>query len=158
MDGRIVWEVVDQLVVARVHGGETGRELAEGHAEMLTSVRSSGRTSILYDLRELDVQLAKALLQQEESGCEAGGLRLRRAIVVSDMTVGYLARLAFSADDSRVFFGDYEAAVRYLSKDSLPRSAWSVAVGEERRVRERRSQIERQVAGRRGSLEDPTNR
>ena len=41
-------------------------------------------------------------------------------LVVSDMAVGYLARLAFSADDWRVFFGDYDAAVRYLSKDSLP--------------------------------------
>ena len=155
MDGRLTCEIVGQFVVARVHGGPTAKALADGHAEMLTLVRSSGHTSILYDLRELDVQSAKALLQQETIEREVGGLRLRRAIVVSNMSVGYLARLAYSADDCRVFFGDYEAAVGYLSEGGLPTSAWSLAVSEERRVRERRSQVERQLAGRRGRPEDP---
>ena len=158
MDGRLSCEVVGQCVVAKVYGEPAAAALARGHADMLTLVRSSGHTSILYDLRELDVQFAKALFQQETIEREISGLRLRRAIVVSNMSVGYLARLAFSADDCRVFFGDYEAAVRYLSQGGLPTSAWSFAVSEERRVRERRSQVERQVAGRRGGSEDSTNR
>ena len=148
VDGRLTCAVVGQYVVVRVLGGPTTAvALAEGHAELLTLVRSSGHTSILYDLRELDVQSAKALLQQER---EASDLRLRRAVVVSNTSVGYLARLAFSADECGVFFGDYESAVRYLSRGGLPASAWSLAVSDERRVRERRSQVERQVAGRRG--------
>ena len=121
-------------------------------------MRSSGYTSILYDLRDLDFPLAKVLLSRETIEREAHGLRLRRAIVVSNMAVGYLARLAFSADDCRVFFGDCEAAVGYLSKGGSPTSAWSLAVGEDRRVRERRSQIERQVAGRRAKPVDPVTR
>jgi hypothetical protein len=150
VDGRLTCEVVGQHVVARVLGGPTtAAALEEGHAELLTLVRSSGHTSVLYDLRELDVQSAQALLQQESSEREASDLRLRRAIVVSNMSVGYLARLAFSADECGVFFRDYDSAVRYLSKGGLPTSAWSLAVSEERRVRERRSQVERQVAGRR---------
>ena len=150
MDGRLTCEVVGQYVVVRVLGGPTAAALAEGHADLLTLMRSSGHTSVLYDLRELDVESAKALLHQESSERAGGYVRLRRAVVVSNTSVGYLARLAFSADECAVFFGDYESAVRYLSRGGLPTSAWSLAVSEERRVRERRSQVERQVAGRRG--------
>ena len=156
MDGRFICEVTGQLIVARLQGALAARVLEEGQAQIVSLVRSSRNASVLYDLRDLHFPLAQVLLHQQTIEHQVNSLPLRRAVVVSDVSVAYLARLAFSASDCRVFCGDYDAAAQYLSRGGQPTSAWSLAVSEDRRARERRSQVERQVAGRRRSAGDST--
>jgi hypothetical protein len=43
-----------------------------------------------------------------------GATRLKRAILVPDTKLAYLARLAFGDGDYRVFYDDRTAAVRWL--------------------------------------------
>ena len=152
MHGPFACEVVDQIVVARFQGEQSEGVLGAVHAEILTLVRTSGTQAVLYDFLHLSFPSAKVLLHQEALEHEIYGLRLRQAVVVPNASIGYLARLAFSADDCLVFLNDYAAAVRFLADGGAPSSAWSVAVGEERRVRERRCQVERRPAGRRTSV------
>ena len=42
-------------------------------------------------------------------------MRLKRAIVVPDSKLAYLARLAFGEGDYRVFYDDIVGAVRWLT-------------------------------------------
>jgi len=144
----VACEVVGELIVARLQGEPTAGSLEGCQAQIMSLARASGVRGVLYDLREL-VLPGTALLHQQALEHEIRALRLRRAVVVPNASIGYLARLAFSADDCPVFYGDYDGAVRCLTVGNPPTSAWSLAVGEDRRIRERRSQVERQLPGRR---------
>ena len=144
MDGRFACELVNHIVVATLQGEPTKGILEACQAEVLAVVRGSGMRAVLYDFRQLSQgPSAKVLLHQEALDHETNGLKLRRAVVVSNSAVGYLARLAFSADGCLVFLNDYAAAVRFLSRGSPFWPAWSVAVDDERRVREHRCQVDR---------------
>ncbi len=148
IDGHFACEVLDQVIVVRLQGEPTARMLEECQAEVISLVQTSGLQAVLYDLRPL-VDPGTALLHQQALEQEIRGMGLRRAVIVSGSSIGYLARLAFSADACSVFYNDYDAAVRFLAEGHLPSSAWSLAVSEDRRIRERRSQVERQLPGRR---------
>ena len=144
MDGRLTCELVNNVVVATLQGEPTERVLEQCRAEILALARRSGIRAVLYDFRQLSLApSAKVLLHQEALDHETPGMKLRRAVVVPDTSIGYLARLAFSADDCLVFLNDYAAAVRFLSKGTPSWSAWSLAVGEERRFQERRCRVDR---------------
>ncbi len=58
----------------------------------------------------VDVPWSQRLLDDQ-----LGAIRLKRAIVVSDTKLAYLARLAFGDGDYRVFYDDRAAAVRWLT-------------------------------------------
>ena len=144
MHGPFLCELVDHMVVARLQGQPTEAVLEECQAEILSLVRAAGVQAVLYDFRQLSFPpSAKVMLHQEALEQETHGLKLRRAVVAPNTSIGYLARLAFSADDCLVFLNDYAAAVRFLSEGSPSWSAWSLAVGEERRFRERRCRVDR---------------
>ena len=148
IDGHFACEAVGQLIVVRLQGDPTARMLEECQAEVISLVQTSGLQAVLYDLRRI-VNPGTDLLHQQTLEQEIRGMGLRRAVIVSDASIGYLARLAFSADACSVFYNDYDSAVRCLVEGNLPSSAWSLAVSEDRRIRERRSQVERQLPGRR---------
>jgi hypothetical protein len=54
---------------------------------------------------------------QRELDEQLGPIRLKRAIVVPNSRLAYLARLAFGEGDYRVFYNDMVAAIRWLSDD-----------------------------------------
>ena len=57
---------------------------------------------------------------QRELDESLGDVRLRRAIVVPNTRLAYLARLAFGEGDYRVFYNDMIAAAKWLSEDAAP--------------------------------------
>ena len=63
---------------------------------------------------------------QRELDEKLGELHLRRAIVVPDRKLAYLARLAFGEGDYRVFYNDIAAAVKWLTETPLPARLTSV--------------------------------
>ena len=144
MQRPFVCEVQGQIVVATLQGQPTEAVLEECQNKILSLICGSGIRAVLYDFRQLSVAPpAKVLLHQEALDQETHGLKLRRAVVVPTASIGYLARLAFSADGCLVFLNDYAAAVRFLSRGNPFWPAWSVAVDDERRARERRCQVDR---------------
>jgi hypothetical protein len=61
----------------------------------------------------VDVALAQRKLDEE-----LGSVHLRRAIVVPNTRLAYLARLAFGEGDYRVFYSDMTAAIMWLGQES----------------------------------------
>jgi hypothetical protein len=73
------------------------------------------RPAFLYDALELELPTVDPALVQQQLESELDPhLRLRRAIVVPNSRVAYLARLAFGEGDYRVFYNDMCAALQWL--------------------------------------------
>ena len=106
---------VGDLVVARVRGEPTIELLAECQDRVLALVKASGRGRVLLDTLEMLPPPVDVPLAQRDLDLRLDGIRLRRAVVVPDTKLAYLARLAFGDGDYRVFYNDMIAAVQWLS-------------------------------------------
>jgi len=140
MDEGFLCEAVGSLVVVRLNRPTSERVLEECQLSMLETLQQTGSKAVLYALREMQSTSVHVLLYQRILNEHVRHLDLRRAIVVPNTHVAYLARLAFGVGDYKLFYDDFEAAKRFL-RDASPFSSadWSVRVTEERRLRERRS-------------------
>ena len=119
MDGQLWVEPVGDLIIARVRGQPSESLLRECQERVLQIARDTiGQRvqKVLYDALEMesppvDVPLAQRVLDESLSD-----IHLRRAIVVPNTRLAYLARLAFGDGDYRVFYNDMTAAVAWLSE------------------------------------------
>jgi hypothetical protein len=55
---------------------------------------------------------------QQQLDAQLDGVQLRRAIVVPNTKLAYMARIAFGEGDYRVFYSDIAAAIRWLTAHS----------------------------------------
>jgi chromate reductase, NAD(P)H dehydrogenase (quinone) len=105
-------EVIDRIVTVRVRG-EPSKELIEAcHARVLEVSRLNAITAVLYDARAMqaptiDVPWTQRTLDEQAQP------DLKRAIVVPDAKLAFLARVAFGEND-RVFYNDVSGAIRWL--------------------------------------------
>jgi hypothetical protein len=113
-----VWvELVGDLVIARVRGEPTETLLRECQEKVLFLVRDAGRGKVLYDTLEMDAPPVDVPWSQRALDENLGDIKLRRAIVVPNSKLAYLARLAFGEGNYRVFYNDMVAAIKWLSAD-----------------------------------------
>ena len=117
MKGQAWVELVGDLVVARVRGEPTEDILRECQEQVLFLVRDAGRGKVLYDTLEMEAPPVDVPWSQRRLDEQLGPVQLRRAIVVPNSKLAYLARLAFGEGDYRVFYNDIVAAVRWLSDE-----------------------------------------
>jgi hypothetical protein len=120
MQGQAWVELVGDLVVARVRGEPTEAILRECQDQVLFLVRDAGRGKVLYDTLEMEAPPVDVPWVQRELDEKLGTVKLRRAIVVPNSKLAYLARLAFGEGDYRVFYNDIVAAVRWLCEEPTP--------------------------------------
>jgi len=118
--GEIWVELVGDLVVARVRGEPTEQLLRETQDKVLFLVRDAGRGKVLYDTLEMTAPPVDVPWVQRELDEQLGPVKLKRAIVVPNSRLAYLARLAFGEGDYRVFYNDMVAAVKWLAEDAAP--------------------------------------
>jgi hypothetical protein len=119
MDGQLWVEPVGALIVARVRGQPTEQLLRECQDRVLQIARDrkdAGIHRVLYDALEMESPPVDVPLAQRELDQGLRDIRLRRAIVVPNTRLAYLARLAFGEGDYRVFYSDIAAAVVWLSE------------------------------------------
>ena len=119
MDGQLWVEPVGNLIIARVRGQPTEELLRDCQQRVIRIALDSRDTSVhnvLYDALEMESPPVDVPLAQRELDEALGALRLRRAIVVPNTRLAYLARLAFGEGDYRVFYNDIIAAVAWLSR------------------------------------------
>ena len=111
-------ELVGDLIVARIRGEPNEQLLRETQEKVLFLVRDSGRGKVLYDTLEMDPPPVDVPWSQRELDEKLGPVKLRRAIVVPNSRLAYLARLAFGEGDYRVFYSDMVAAIKWLTESS----------------------------------------
>lgn len=122
MEQQQLWiEPVGQIIIVRVRGECTEQVLTEMHARVLQLVEDTGQLRILYDALEMEAPSIDALMLQQkhehESRAILGGVALRKAILVPNTKLAYLARIAFGEfgeGEYRVFYNDLAQAVRWL--------------------------------------------
>jgi hypothetical protein len=117
MHGQAWVELVGDLVIARVRGEPSEQLLKETQDKVLFLVKDAGRGKVLYDTLEMEAPPVDVPWAQRALDEQLGPVKLRRAIVVPNSRLAYLARLAFGEGDYRVFYNDMVAAVRWLSED-----------------------------------------
>ncbi len=119
MKGQAWVELVGDLVIARVRGEPSEELLRTTQEQVLFLVRDAARGKVLYDALEMDAPPVDVPWAQRGLDEQLGSIKLRRAIVVPNSRLAYLARLAFGEGDYRVFYNDMVAAVKWLS-DEVP--------------------------------------
>jgi len=113
-------EPVGKLVVARIRGDATEEVLRSCQSKVLAIIADTGIRCVLYDLLEAQVLSPDVALSQVRLDEGVGGVGLRRAIVVPNTHLAYMARLAFGHSDHRVFYSDIAGAIRWLEQDGSP--------------------------------------
>lgn len=110
-------EVVGDIIVARLRGEPTEQILRQCQEQVLFLVRDAERGKVLYDTLEMEAPSIDLPWVQRALDEELGAIKLRRAIVVPNSKLAFLARIAFGEGDYRVFYNDLIAAVKWLSED-----------------------------------------
>lgn len=118
MKGSFVVELAGAMAIVRFRGEATEALLLECHEHLLDVVRKEGRQKILYDAREMTTpDLDLVFLQRHLVDARYLGDSLRRAIVVSNTKLAYLARLAFGEGEYEVFYNDVASAIQWLERE-----------------------------------------
>lgn len=118
MQGSFSVELAGDIVIVRFRGEASEALLLECHEHLLDVVRTAGRQKILYDALEMTTPpLDLVFMQRQMVDGRYLGDSLRRAIVVSNTKLAYLARLAFGEGDYEVFYNDLESALEWLENE-----------------------------------------
>jgi ribosomal protein L1 len=118
MEGRVWVEPVGNLIIARVRGEPSEALLRECQERVLQLVKDTRQGRVLYDALEMVSPTVDVAWSQRTLDAELDDVRLRRAIVVPNTRLAYLARLAFGEGDYRVFYNDMTAAVTWLAAEA----------------------------------------
>lgn len=112
-----VWvEPIGSIIMARLRGAASEAMMQDCRDRVLTLVKDTHYRKVLYDGLEMDSVTVDLALIQQKFEAEMCGLQLRRALVVPNSRVAYLARLAFGEGDYRVFYNDMASAIKWLEE------------------------------------------
>ena len=114
MNEQLWIEPVGDIIIARMRGTPTEALLRECQQRILTLVKDTGHGRILHDVLEMLPPPIEVPLAQWQLDKEAGPVILRRAIVVPNTKLAYMARVAFGEGDYRVFYNDMSSAIAWL--------------------------------------------
>ena len=117
MQDQLWVEPVGGLIIARMRGIPNEAILRECQERVLLLVKDTGQGKVLYDALEMEPPHVDVVLSQRKLDEEVGPVKLRRAIVVPNAKLAYLARLAFGEGDYRVFYSDMVSAVKWLEAE-----------------------------------------
>ena len=98
-------------------GEMTEDALRQCQQRVLELAHQTGLRRVLYDARAMIAPAAELALRQQKLDDQLGGMKLRRAIVVSGTRIAYLARIAFLEVGDRVFYDDIDAALAWLRSE-----------------------------------------
>jgi hypothetical protein len=121
MDGQFWIEPVGDVIIARMRGMPNEKLLKECQERILNLVNETERGLILHDCLEMETPQVDVPVYQWNLDKETRGIKLRRAVVVPNTKLAYLARLAFGEGDVRVFYNNMVEAVAWLTDDDAQR-------------------------------------
>jgi hypothetical protein len=115
---QVAVSLASSFIVARLRGCPTEALLQECQAEVVSLVRESGIRKVLYDALEMEPPPVSIPWAQRALDEQLIDIKLRRAIVVPNAKLAFLARLAFGDGDYRVFYEDKRAAIEWLAENA----------------------------------------
>jgi hypothetical protein len=124
MEQQHLWvEPVGKIIVARIRGECTEAILKECQERVLMLVKETHQARVLYDALEMEEPSVDLLLLQQKLNVETrtvlGETPLRKAILVPNTRLAYMARIAFGdvgEGEYRVFYNDLAQATRWLEE------------------------------------------
>jgi hypothetical protein len=124
MQNTQLWiEPLGNIIVARLRGEYSEDLLRELHERVVQLLQDTGHTRVLYDgleMEPVDVELALVQEQLDRRTKQLFSDRpLRKAILVPNTRLAYMARLAFGQfgeGEYRVFYNDLTQALRWLEE------------------------------------------
>jgi hypothetical protein len=108
-------EHIGDIIIARIRGVPTQEILEECQDRILALVKDTSKGLVLHDCLEMETPQVEVPLSQWKLDERLKGIRLRRAVVVPNTKLAYLARLAFGEADVKVFYNDMAAALAFLT-------------------------------------------
>lgn len=117
MNDRLWIGTVGDLIIARLRGEPTAALLRSCQDQVVRLAKEAGRGKVLYDTLEMVPPPPQLTFVQRDLDEELGDVHLRRAIVVPNARLAFLARIAFGTGDYQVFYNDITAAIQWLSTD-----------------------------------------
>jgi len=112
-------ELKGNIIIARLRGVPTRDILKRCQETIFQIAKDTGSHLVLYDALEMappEIELVISHWKIAEFDA-ANELTLKRAILVPDTKLAYLARLAFGDGIYRVFYNDLSAAVAWLNAE-----------------------------------------
>lgn len=109
-------EVMDGFILARIVGEPTRDFFADCIARLKQVVKDTGIRKILYDMLATDAPYMDVILHGTRTAIETPGKPLKRAIVVPNSRLAYMARIMFDEKTCRIFHQDMDAAIEWLKK------------------------------------------
>ncbi|MET0855416.1 MAG: hypothetical protein ABWY27_01590 [Telluria sp.] len=124
MQNTQLWiEPLGNIIVARLRGEYSESLLRELHERVVQLLLDTGHTRVLYDGLEMEPPGVELALVQEQLDRHTNQLfsdrPLRKAILVPNTRLAYLARIAFGQfgeGEYRVFYNDLLQALRWLEE------------------------------------------
>ena len=123
MNQQLWVEPVGELILARLRGRCDEQLIKECQHRVFELVKETHQAKVLYDALEMeDPTVDMALLQQKmdaEASERLGSIPLRRAILVPNTRIAFLARIAFGQFGEgayRVFYNDMAQAILWLEE------------------------------------------
>ncbi len=122
MEQQKLWvEPIGSIIVARMRGACTEEMLSECQERVLALAKDTQQVKVLYDALEMETPDVDLVLMQQRLEADTkdklGAVPLRKAILVPNSRLAYLARIAFGAageGDYRVFYNDMAQAILWL--------------------------------------------
>lgn len=112
-------EPVGDIIIARIRGLPSEKILKECQERILSLVKETTHGRILHDCLEMETPDIQVPISQWHLDKEAKGVQLRRAVVVPNTKLAYLARIAFGEADCRIFYNDMVSAMNWLTENNL---------------------------------------
>jgi hypothetical protein len=116
-------EPLGSVIVARLRGALTEIMLKETHERVVQLLQDTGYTRVLYDGLEMESPDVEHALLQEQLDKKTKQLfhdrPLRKAILVPNTRLAFLARIAFGQfgeGEYRVFYNDLVQALHWLEE------------------------------------------
>jgi len=115
----LIWiEEVGDIIVGHLTGVPDDAMLKDCYQQILALAKSHGQRKVLIDVRDMEPPSLTMTLGIRDFAQAGGTIPLRRAIVVPNSRMAYLARLALGDSDYRVFYGDAEGAIKWLAESA----------------------------------------
>lgn len=118
MSAQLWIEPVGGVVIARMRGIPDEPMLKECQERILSLVKDTRQGLILHDCLEMETPQVDVPVSQWKLDEEIGSIHLRRAVVVPNTKLAYMARLAFGEGDVRIFYNDMAEALAWLTSDN----------------------------------------